>query len=75
MRAKGSLLIGLSAIAIGIVGIMAISILSTAPTGIAAGFPLPPGASSDPRVANVARIYFAATDSSGRPIPYRGGMR
>lgn len=74
MHAKGLLLIGLCAVVVGTVGMMAISILFTVPAGISAGFSVSPEVLSDPSVANGAHIYFTATDSSGRPIPYRGGM-
>ena len=74
MRRRVLPLLAIGLIVVGILGILAISILLTTQFGVAGGFRVPPEAATDPGVQNGARIYFTATDSAGRAIPYRGGM-
>lgn len=63
MRRKLLLIIALAMLAVGVAGIVAISV------GQASGSTPSP----DP-VANGRSIFFRAADLTGRPIPYQGGM-
>lgn len=66
MSGKGLLITGLSMLAAGVIGLVAISF------GLLGSSDVPPD--SGPSVANGESIFYTAADSAGRPIPYQGGM-